>query len=160
MNFSFDVSLGREVEFHNRVNDNDPANSALILAVLAASGLEDDSVLRTYATLSALLGGASNEATNTNYARKTLADADIVAPTINTTTHKVSVTFSNQTFTTILAGDSWRKLLLCIDMDTTAGTDANIIPVCAFDLLSEGVAVTPNGNNIIVAAPNGYLISS
>lgn len=158
-NFSFDIALGREVEFHNRVNDNDPANSALILVVLANSGLEADSVLRTYATLSALLAAASNEATNTNYARKTLADADIVAPTVNTTTHKVSVTFSNQTFATILAGDSWRKLLLCIDMDTTAGTDANIIPVCAFDLLKDGVAVTPNGNNIIVAAPTGYLIS-
>lgn len=160
-NFSFDISLGREVEFHNRVNNNDPANSAFKLVVLAAAGLEDDSILRTYATLSALLAGASNEVTNTNYVREVITDIDIAAPSIDTTTHRTTLTFlGSHDFGTILAGDSWRKLLLCLDLDTTAGTDADIIPVCAFDLLKDGVAVTPNGNNIITAYPNGYLISS
>lgn len=159
MNQSFDVSLGREVEFYSRVDSNDPANSALILLVLASSGLEADSVLRTYATVSALLAASNNEVTNTGYARITLTDASLSAYTVDTTNHTITLPLSNQTFTTISAGDSWRKLVVAYDSDTTSGTDANLIPVCHLDLLIDGVAVVPNGNNIILSFPNGLLIS-
>jgi hypothetical protein len=159
-NLVTDISLGKTVEFHERVNNNDPANSALILVVLAHAALEADSVLRAYATLSALLAGASNEVTNAGYARKTLTDADIVAATVDTSLHRTTITFANQTFTTITAGDSWSKLVVCYDSDTTGGTDANIVPVAFFDLRIEGVPVVPNGNNIIIAAPDGYIVAS
>lgn len=158
-NLSFDVSLGREVEFYARVDGNDPANSALILVVLAASGLESDSILRTYATLSTLLAASNNEVTNSGYARKTLTDSNLSAYTVNTTDHTITLPLATQTFTSIVAGDSWRKLLVCYDSDTTGGTDANIIPVCFVDLLIDGVAAVPNGNNIIIAFPTGLLIS-
>lgn len=158
-NQSMDVALGREVEFYSRVDSNDPANSALILVALAAANLEADSVLRTYATLSALLAAANNEVTNGGYARITLTDGSLSAYTVDTTNHLITLPLSNQTFTSIVAGDSWRKLLVCYDSDTTGGTDANIIPICHVDLLIDGVAVVPNGNNIIVAFPNGLLVS-
>jgi hypothetical protein len=67
---------------------------------------------------------------------------------------------ATQTFATISAGDAWRKLLVCYDNDTTGGTDANIIPVKYIDLLINGVAVVPNGANVVVAFPDGFHISS
>lgn len=158
--FSFDVALGREVELYNRVDSNDPANSALILVVLANANLEADSTLRTYATLAALLAGTSNEVTNVGYARKTLTDANLSAYTVDTTNHQIVLPLADQTFAAISAGDSWRKLVICYDSDTTSGTDANLVPVCAHDILENGVAVVPTGNDIVLGFGNGMLIAS
>lgn len=155
-NFTFNVAKGRTREYHERVDGNDPANSALIIVVLAEAGLESDDVLKDYDTLSALLAGASNEVTNTNYARKTLTDADITAASVDDTNDWALMPFPTQTFTSIAAGDAWRKLLVCYDSDTTSGTDANIIPVTAHDLLIAGAAVVPSGANIVVSGANGY----
>jgi hypothetical protein len=157
----FDIAKGREVEFHYRVNDNDPANSALILLVLANAGLVDDDVLRAYATVAAILAGASNEVTNTGYSRKTFTDAEVGAPTVDTSLHKTTLALSTplQTFTTILAGDAWRKGVLAYDSDTTGGTDANIVPVVFFDIQIDGAAVVPNGNNINIDFSSGYAIA-
>jgi hypothetical protein len=159
-NGSFDVALGRECELFNRVDGNDPANSALILVVLANTGLEEDAVLRTYATLAALLAGTSNEVTNVGYARKTLTDANLTPYTVDTVNHQIVLPLADQTFTTISSGDSWRKLLVCYDSDTTSGTDANIVPVCYQDILVNGVAAVPNGNNILIGFGNGILVAS
>jgi hypothetical protein len=159
MSFVFNIAKGRTVELHTRVNDNDPANSALILVVLAETGIESEDVLQDYDTLSALLAGASNEVTNVGYARKTLTDVEIAAPTVDDTNNWVVITFSTQTWTTISAGDSWRTLLVCYDSDTTAGTDANIVPMYGIDLFIDGAATIPNGDDIVVALPNGYAIA-
>lgn len=160
MNFNFDIANGRETEFHERVNNSDPTNAVLTLVVLAHAGIEADAVLRTYATLALLLAGASNEVTNTGYARIELDDGDIGAASVNTTTHQTTLSFSNQTFSTISAGDSWSKLLVCYDPDSTGGTDAAVIPVAAYDLRIQNAPIVPNGNDIIVAAPYGYIVAS
>lgn len=157
-NLVADISLGKTVEYHTRVNDNDPANSALILVVLAHAGIESDATLRTYATLSALLAGASNEATNST--RKTLTDLDIGAASVDTTTHRTTITFSNQTWAAVAAGDSWSKLIVCYDSDTTGGGDASIVPMAFYDLRISSAPIIPNGNDIIIAAPNGYIVAS
>jgi len=158
--FVFNIAKGRSVELHNRVDGNDPTNAALILAVLAASGLESDDVLRDYDTLSALLAGASNEVTNTNYARVTLSDAGVTAATVDDTNNWTVITFATQTFTSIAAGDSWSKLLVCYDSDTTGGTDANIVPVSAHDLRINGAVIVPSGANIVVNVPStGYILA-
>ncbi|GIV03626.1 MAG: hypothetical protein KatS3mg015_2456 [Fimbriimonadales bacterium] len=159
-NFSFDVALGREVELYNRVLTNDPANSALVLVVLTASGLEPDATLRTYSNLSALLAASNNEVTNAGYTRKVLTDADLVPYTVDTVNHKITLPFPSQTYTAIAAGDSWRKLLVCYDADTTAGTDADIVPVCAQDLLVDNLPLVPNGGNIVLTWPLGLLTAS
>ena len=156
-NFRFDIANGREAEFHWRVDNNDPTNSALILVVLAASGLEADGVLRTYADLATLLAASNNQVTNTGYARKTLTDADLSPISVDTTTHKTTLALPTQTFATISAGDTWGKLLGCYDSDTTGGTDANIVPVWANDII--GNAAVPNGGDIVFAWPNGYIIT-
>lgn len=159
--FSFNVALGREVELHNRVNDSDPANAVFVLLVLAASGLEVDATLKDYDTLSALLASTNNEATNAGYARIILSDTGIAAYTVNDTDDLIMLPLADQTFVAIVAGDSWRKALLCYDSDSTAGTDANIIPVKAFDVIDPetGAAVIPTGDNIVFGFPNGYHVA-
>jgi len=157
---TFDVALGREIELWNRVDNSDPTNAVFVLVVLANTGLETDAVLRTKTTLTDLVSGTTNEATNTGYSRIVLDDTDIAAYTVDTTNHRITPALADQTFTTVSAGDSWRKLVLCYDNDSTSGTDANIIPVCAYDLLINGAAVVPNGNNIVVGFPNGVLTAS
>lgn len=158
--FVFNIAKGRTVEFHERVNNNDPAASALKIVVLAEAGLESDDVLKDYDDLGTLLAGASAEVTNTGYARKTLTDADLSAVTVDDVDDQAELTFGTQTWTTVSSGDSWRKLLVVYDADTAAGTDSNIIPVSAHDLLIAGVAVVPTGTNVVVSLPTGYLIAT
>ena len=159
--FSFNVALGREVELYNRVNDSDPTNAVFVLLVLASSGLETDADLKDYDTLSALLASTNNEVTNTGYARKVLTDANIAAYTVDDDDDSITLELVDQTFATISAGDSWRKALLCYDSDSTGGTDANIIPVKAFDVIDPetGAAVIPTGDDIIFGWPNGIHVA-
>jgi hypothetical protein len=155
-NFVFNCSKGRGVEYYNRVKSNDPANSAFVIVLLATTGIESDATLKDLDTLTALVAGATNEATNTGYARKTLTDADLAAlPSPDDTNDRFEVTFPNQTWTAV-ANDGTgaiSKLVVCYDSDTTAGTDANIVPVSAHDFV-----VTPNGSDIsTVVGANGFL---
>lgn len=159
--FSFNVVLGREVEIHNRVDGNDPANAALILVALA-SGHEADAVLKDYDTLDALLTPAANaEPTNVGYARITITDAGLAAYTVDDTNNEIVLPMANQTTAAISAGDSFSKLLICYDSDTTAGTDANIIPVKAFDIIDPvtGAAIAPSGGTLTYSFPNGYHVA-
>jgi len=156
--FTFNVALGREVELYSRVDSNDPTNSALILVVLRAANLESDALLKDYDNLSLLLAGASDEATNSGYARKTLDDTALAAYTVDDTNDRIQLLLPTQTWTSVAAGDSWSKLLVCYDNDTTSGTDTNIIPVTAHDLRYSGASIVPNGSNIVVAFTNGFVI--
>lgn len=159
--FSFNISKGREHELHERIRLNDPVNSALILVVLRNAGLESDDVLRDYATLAVLLAASNDEPTNVGYARIVRDDTVLTAPTIDNVNNLVRLTLPNTATAAITAGDSWRKLLICYDNDTTAGTDANIVPVKAFDLLdANGAAITPNGSTISYSWPDGYHVAS
>lgn len=157
--FVFNIARGRTQEFHRRVDNNDPANSALIAVVLRTAAIEPDSLLRVYDTLADILASTNDEPTNTGYARKTLADADLTAATIDDTLHRVILPFPTQTWTTVAAGDTWRKLLLCYDGDTTSGTDADIVPITAHDLLINGQPITPSGLNVVVAGSLGYVVA-
>jgi hypothetical protein len=161
-NYSFNIALGRESEFHWRVDNNDPANSALILVVLSATGLEADATLRDYDDLAALLAGSSNEVTNAGYARITVTDAGLSPFTVDDTNNQIVLPLANQTTAAISAGNSWSKLLICYDNDTTGGTDANIIPVKAFDIRdpTTGSPIAPSGGTITHSFPNGYNVAS
>lgn len=155
--FQFNVSLGREVEFYNRVDSNDPANSALILMVLAESGLETPATLKDKTSFAALVSGTTNEVTNTGYARKTLTDAALSAYSIDNTTDSVTLAIPVQTFATISAGDTWAMAVLGYDPDTTGGTDSDIIPITAHDLIIDGAYAVPNGDDLIVDLSAGYI---
>ena len=158
--FIFNTSRGRAHEQYRIVNDNVLTNSALILVVLAASGLETDDVLRDYDDLAAILAASNNEPGQAQYARKTLTDTELAAATIDDTNNLVRLTYPDQTWTSVVAGDSWAKLLTCIDYDTTTGTDANIVPITAQDMLVNGAYIVPAGTNIQWSVPNGFYLSS
>jgi hypothetical protein len=140
--FVFNVAKGRVAEFYNRVDSNDPANSALIIVVIDANG-DTDATMRDRDTLSALLGGTANEVTNTNYARKTLTDSDLSAFAPDDTNDRVDLDIADQTWTAVAAGTAWTDLLVCYDNDTTGGDDTNIIPLTLHDFV-----VTPDGSDI------------
>lgn len=139
----FNIALGRVAELYNRVDLNDPANAALIIVVLATAGIESDAVLKDKDDLAAVVAGATNEVTNTNYARKTLVDTDLVAFAPDDTNDRVDLDIPDQTFSAIAAGDGFNDFLVNYDSDTGAGTDANIVPLTMHDFV-----VTPDGSDI------------
>lgn len=141
--FVFNVAKGRVVELFRRVDGNDPANSALIIVVLATSGLESDATLKDKDDLAALVSGATNEVTNSGYARKTLTDSDITDPGPDDTNDRYDIDIADQTWTSVAAGDGWSKFVVCYDSDTTGGADSAIIPLTAHDFV-----LVPDGSDI------------
>lgn len=146
----FNVAKGKVNEYLARVDGNDPANSAIIVLLLKVS--EADGTLQDYDTLGALLGGANTEADFTNYARKTLTDANITAPSPDDTNNRQDGAIGNLTWTAAggASNNTLVKMLVCYDSDTTGGTDANIIPLTAHDF-----AITTNGSDLSATEPAG-----
>lgn len=139
----FNIAKGRVNEYVNRVDSNDPTNSALVVVLLQVA--EADATLEDYDDLGALLAGANTEATFTNYARKVLTDTDVTAPTPDDTNNRQDADIPDQTWTSAggATNNTLVKMLVCYDNDTTAGTDANIIPLTYHDF-----AITTNGNDL------------
>jgi len=146
MNEQFNIAAGRIVELAYRVNANDPTNSAFVVVALKQSGLE--SSLRDYDTLADILAAANDEATNVGYAR-----IEVTSLTVNVddTNNWVDVDMADPTWAAVaVAGGEWGALLFCYDPDTTAGTDANIVPLTRHDFRR-----TPNGGQIVAVLPTG-----
>lgn len=143
-NFAYNIAKGRVVEFYYRVENNDPTNCAFILVPLSASGTEAEG--QDYDDLTAVLGGTANEQTGGGWVRKTLESAELAAfPAPDDANNRYDVSLPQVTWTTPAAANNTTGLLVCYDADTTAGTDANIIPVAHYDF-----AVTTDGNNVVL----------
>ena len=140
------IGKGRVAEFYNRVKSNDPANSALIIVPVDAGGTTD-ATIRDFATLAAALAGGLTERNSNGWARKVLTDADLAALAVDNVNDRVDLTIPTQTWTAVTTG-AVTDLLICYDGDTTAGTDANIIPLVLLDF-----AITPDGSDV-QAVPN------
>lgn len=139
--FVANVSKGRAVEFYNRVKSNDPVNSALILVPIETAGLEADAVLIDKETLTDWLSGTTNE--QSTMGRKVLTDAELAAmPSPDHANDRYEISLPTVTWTSA-TGSAISKILVCYDSDTTAGTDADIIPLFQFDF-----ATTPGGTDI------------
>lgn len=142
-NIVFNAAKGRVVELYNRVENNDPSTSALILVPIETSGLESDATLIDKDDLAAVLSGTTNE--QTTMGRKTLTDSDLAAlPAPDDTNDRYEVSLPEVTWTAA-TGNAISKILVCYDADTGAGTDSNIIPLTMFDF-----AATPDGNNLVM----------
>jgi hypothetical protein len=142
------VAKGRIAEFHNRVQSNDPANSAFVWVALVVSGDQDDAIrdADTLAAVEALDNVA--EATNTGYARQTWTNAELSAISPDDANNRMDLDGPDVVFSAITAGDNWTDLLLCYDPDTTSGTDANLIPLALFDfpITTDGSSITAQIN--------------
>lgn len=132
---------GRANEFQERVNNNDPVNSVLVLVLLTAN--EADTVLRDYNDLGALLGAPGNtEAVDASYARIVLTDTDLGPTVEDDALDRRDADLADQTWTA-LDGVALTKLLICYDSDSTGGTDANIVVCTQHDFV-----IDPNGGDV------------
>lgn len=155
-NFVFNRGKGRGTEWAERVNANDPTNAVLVVLVLATTGIEADATLIDVDTVTALVAGTTNEVTNSGYARKVLDQAGGITVTYDDTNDRVDVFFPDQTWTAVAAGDGWNDVVVAYDSDSTAGTDANILPHTMHDFV-----VTPDGSDITLDVPTaGYFRAS
>jgi len=141
----FNIAKGRAVELYNRVDSNDPANSALILVPVDV-GATTDATIRDFDTLAAILAGGVTERTTGGWNRKTLTDSDLAALSVDDTNDRFEFTIPDQTWTAVTTG-AVTDLILCYDNDTTGGTDANIIPIAMFDF-----PITPDGSDVVADA--------
>lgn len=143
-NFVFNIAKGNIANLAALPASTD----SLVVVCLKTSGLETDSTLKDYTTLSALLAGTSDEATFTNYARKTLSSVTV---TVDNTNDWVDISSAGWTFTTAGGADNTAvsKTLICY-VPSTGAADTAIVPLCAFDTV-----FTPDGTDqaFTVTAP-------
>lgn len=150
----FNIAKGRVAELYNRVDSNDPANSALIVIPVDV-GAVTDATLRDFATFAAITGGGVTERTTGGWNRKTLTDVDLAAFAADDTNDRVDVDIPDQTWTAVTAG-AVTDLIICYDADTTTGTDANLIPLTLHDF-----PITPDGSDVVVQiAATGFYRAS
>jgi len=138
----FNIAKGRVVEFHNRIDTNDPTNAAIIVVPVDV-GATSDATIRDFDTLAAVLGGGVTERTTGGWNRKTITDADITFPAPDDTNDRYDIDIPDQTWTAVTAG-AVTDLLICYDSDTAAGTDSNIVPLTMHDF-----SVTPDGSDVV-----------
>ncbi len=141
----FNRSKGRVNEYIWRVNNADPANSGIVVALLQA--VEDKEALKEHADFAVLLGAVGNTECNfTNYARKALGAADFVDPTTDSANDRQESAMPDQVW--VNAGGATNNTVLMIvtgyDVDTTSGTDSGIAPMTYHDFVytTKGVTLT------------------
>ena len=140
--FVYNQGKGKIAGWADQINANSPTNSAFIVEAINTSAT--DAVLKDLDTFSAIEADANTaEVTNSGYARKTITDSSGMTVTIDDTNDRVDVDIADQTWTAVGSGTAWTDLVIGYDSDTTAGTDANIVPATQHDF-----AITPDGSDI------------
>ena len=125
------------------------ANDALILIPLETTGIETDAVLEDKDDFAAVVSGATNE--QTTMGRKTLAS---VTSTVNDTNDWVEVDAADVTWTAA-TGNNVSAVVVCYDPDTTAGTDADLVPLVKLDF-----DVIPDGSDLVLQfAAGGFFVA-
>lgn len=135
----FNVAKGRVNELAALAG----ANDALILVLLKTAGLESDDTLQDAATLAAVVAGTTDEADFGGYTRRTLTGVTVTID--NTGNLQLSNATNPTAYTATGASQAVSRAVVCWDGDTTAGTDANIVPLVLLDCVvtfDVGVATT------------------
>lgn len=151
-NLVFNVAKGRFIHYA-ALAEQQAGNEALLLVVLGAANLPNDDTLQDYATLAAVLGGAASEVSFTGYNRPVLANVTV---SVDNTGNKAGFTADPITIINTDPAVAAGKALVCFDPDTTAGTDADIIPLAFYDAalsFDTGVPVTftPDVSGLAIA---------
>lgn len=141
--FVFNVGKGRVAELYNRVDLGDPAAAELVIMILAASGLESDAVLKRKTTFADVVSGATNEVTNSGYAKKVLNGSALAAYAADQSNDRVDLDLPDQTWAAVAAGDGWAALIIGYD-PVGSQTMSDIIP-----LTCHAFVVTPDGSDIL-----------
>lgn len=144
-NVVFNVALGRVAHLASLP----AANDGLVLIPLEASGLEADAVLRDKDTFVDLVSGSTNE--QTTVGRKPLSGVTV---TVDDTNDRVAIDAADVTWPAP-TGNPVGAVVICYDPDTTAGTDADLIPLTKHD-----VTWSPDGNSFTLAVADFYRSTS
>lgn len=146
--FIFNIAKGRGTQWVTEINASAApyANSALIVG-LFRSGSATAAATKDYDTVTLLEGDAQvaelASGVNANYARKTIIDA-VPVITVDDTNERVDIDIPDQTWTALGAGGTAiDDLLIAFDNDTTAGTDANLVP-----WTYHAFSITPDGSDV------------
>jgi hypothetical protein len=152
-NVVFNIAKGRVAELFNRVKLNDPANSAIIVIPVARGAATDASLIDTATVTAALAVSGMAELTTGGWSRKTLDDTLLGSLTVDNVNDRMPATIPALTWATVTTGTA-TDLLFAYDNDTTAGTDANLVPlvICAFPITPDGSNVTANAGDIFRAS--------
>lgn len=131
------------------------ASDAIVVVLLESSGIDSDATMRDLDTLSAVLASGTNEATFSNYSRKSLTTG--VSVTVDDSGDSTTVDMDDQSWTPSANGNALAKLLVCYSGATGTDTDADIIPLMAYDFSvtpSSGVAInaTVNASGLLTVA--------
>lgn len=136
MDFAFTVAIGR-VRSYCLLPE---ASDAVVAVLLKAAGLQVDATLADHDNLASLLAAANDEADFASYARQTVTGLTVVEVEAS---DECRIDCDDSVWLLATTGQSLGKLLFCYDPDTTAGTDATIIPLVAFDFV-----FTTDGNDL------------
>jgi hypothetical protein len=140
--YVFNIAKGRVNELFIRVDNNEPANSAILLVPLKVTDTEANR--QDDLTLSAFLAATPDEQTAGNWGRKTLTDAQLSAIAVDLVNNRFPSNVPETIWTPgPTTGNNTVGLLVAYDSDTTTGTDENVLPLVYLDF-----AVTADGNEI------------
>lgn len=140
-NQAFNEGLGQVAGWARQINNNEPANSAII--VIPWSSTATDAVIKDLNTVADLEADVNTaELATLGWNRKTLSDTGGLTVTVDETNDRVDVDCPDQTWTAV-TGSASTDIGFHFDRDTAAGTDANIINSTWHDF-----AVTPDGSDI------------
>lgn len=141
MSTSFNISKGKIQWYFEQAAAG--GGKAIIASLWQTTGLDADSVLKDMDTM-AQVAAANTKASFTNYADKTLTGAQVTV-TVDDSADSVKLDLEDMTWTDAGAGQTLGKLILAYDPATGTGTDADLVPLLAYDL-----SATTDGNDLIV----------
>jgi hypothetical protein len=141
-NIVHNVALGREREFVDRVNNNDPSTSGILWIPVLASGLETDATLKDKTTITDYFSGATDEATGSNWNRKTHTDTSGLTVTVTHGSDVLNIDAPDLVWTPGPSAGNAGKLLGAYKADTGAA-DSTGIPIVSLDF-----TVTVDGNQV------------
>lgn len=155
--FIFNVALGRVSEFAQRVDSGDPAGARFVVLLLASTGLEAEADLKDSDTFADVVDGTTNEATNTNYAKKILAAADVGPFAPDDTGDKYDIDIPDQTWAGVAADGTGNIGALVIGYTSSGAspTDAQITPISHHTF-----SVVPDGSDITAQIATGGFYSA
>jgi hypothetical protein len=145
-NFVFNVAKGAVRGYYDRVKNDDPSTSRLVIIPIESSGIESDAALIDSDTVAEVLDGATNE--QTTMGRKYLTQADLTASAQDDANDRLDLAAPDVLWTAA-AGNAVGAFVVAYDPNTSA--DSAIIPLTKFDL-----ALTPDGNNFQLNTGNFF----
>lgn len=139
-NIVFNIAKGKVNAYYDRVEDNDPSTSAIVLTPIETSGLESDATLIDMDTVAAVVAGTTNK--QTTMGEKVLTDTQLATVPAPDDANDRNERALPAVVWTAAAGNAISKILVSYRPDTGAASDSTDIPLCLFDC-----ALTPDGND-------------